>query len=365
MAIKSYYYNIEDDLNAYPDAWAYIIIGGRNTGKTYGALKLMHLTKNKHTFVKRTIDDVEILCSGRGALGKAKKQEYSIDLSPYKSINRDLGTNIEAFQIKRGLGAFFECDRNDEPVGTPEGYLLALSAVAKFKGFDLSDCNYLIFDEFIPQPWERVNRKEGEQVMDLYKTVNRDREHRGRPPLKLLALANATEASNPLSNVLEITDTIVDMENKGIETYYDEERGIFIRRLVMTSAFAEVEQSSKMYKAMKNTQWGAMAFGNSFGYNDFSAVKQISVKHMTPVLCLQYKNNMWFVYERDGKYVVTKKVSNKKDIPFYDLNKENEQKRFFTDWIIPLRYASIEGRLKFETYTMYDVIMSYKKYFKI
>ena len=33
---KKYYYNIFDDIKAYPDAWAYMIIGGRSTGKTYG-----------------------------------------------------------------------------------------------------------------------------------------------------------------------------------------------------------------------------------------------------------------------------------------------------------------------------------------
>ena len=40
--MSNMYYNIRDDVNAYPDAWCYIIVGGRNTGKTYGCLK-MHL----------------------------------------------------------------------------------------------------------------------------------------------------------------------------------------------------------------------------------------------------------------------------------------------------------------------------------
>ena len=31
---KKYYYDIEDDLREYPDAWCYIVVGGRNTGKT-------------------------------------------------------------------------------------------------------------------------------------------------------------------------------------------------------------------------------------------------------------------------------------------------------------------------------------------
>ena len=51
------------------------------------------------------------------------------------------------------------------------------------KGFDLSECDYLIFDEFIPKRHERLNRNEGDQLMDIYMTVSRDRVQRGRGEL--------------------------------------------------------------------------------------------------------------------------------------------------------------------------------------
>lgn len=204
--MSSYYYNIDDDISKFPDAWCIIAIGGRNTGKTYSSLKSCVINKTKFVFLKRTMEDVDLLCSGSGAIGQ-KANDFGIDLSPFKSINRDMVTDIHAHSIKKGLGGFWN-HLNGEIDGTPIGYLLALNAVSKYKGFDLSDCDWLIFDEFVPQPWDRINRKEGEQLLDLYKTVSRDREHRGKNPLKLLCLANATSISNPVMNILEVTDIV-------------------------------------------------------------------------------------------------------------------------------------------------------------
>ena len=49
----------------------------------------------------------------------------------------------------------------------------------------------------------------------------------------------------------------------------------------------------------------------------------------------------------------------------YNLKIENDQKAFYIDKVIDLQEASIEGRVMFEQYTMYDLIMNYKSFFKI
>ena len=127
---KKIYYDISKDIA--PDRWCYIVIGGRSTGKTYGALKMCLESKKKFIFLKRTIEDVNLLCN-RGRLS-----EYSIDLSPFKPINRDTGSYIQAQLISaKGIGGFWHHDDNGQPIGQPIGYVLALSAVSKFKGFVL------------------------------------------------------------------------------------------------------------------------------------------------------------------------------------------------------------------------------------
>lgn len=352
-----YYYDIEDDMNDFRDFWCYIIIGGRNTGKTYSCLKSCYTNERPFVFIKRTMEDVSLLCEHKG------DKEFKFDLSPFKSINRDIGSNVRAFEIKKGLGGFYICNDEDEPKGVPIGYIIALSAVSKYKGFDLSDCDWIIFDEFIPQPWDRINRKEGEQLMDLYKTVSRDREHRGKEALKLICLANATKISNPVCNILEITNKLVDMQNYGQSIFTDSVRGIFVHQIRDNKLFMEKERQSQIYKAMGDTDWGRMALNNDFGYDDFSAVKKCNLKGFRPYSSFIYKNKHYYIYLKDGMYYVT--LARAPRVRTYNLNIENDRKLFLINIVSDLQDASIEGRVMFEQYTMYDLIMNYKEFFKL
>ena len=361
MTKSKIYYDIADDLRRYPAAWCYVIVGGRNTGKTYGGLAY-HLNNHlKHVFVKRTNRDVNLLCAGN-SLGE-KAPEYEVDLSPYKSINRDFNVNIKAFKIDEGIGGFYRCDEEGNARGNPEGYLLSLSAIHKYKGFDLSDCSSIIFDEFIPQPWERVSRSEGEQIMELYKTVARDRTLRGKEELKLMCFANAVNVFNYTTEVLEITDIIANMSIKKQEELYLDDRGIFIRILQTSAEMMEAEKKTGIYRAMGGTAWGRMAFSNEFAYNDFSNIRKMSLKGYQPLVELTYKGKKLYIYNNEsGFYMCQSKQPCKQR---YDLDKEMEQRLFFYDWQITLLTACIEGRMLFESYSMYDLIVNYKKRFKI
>lgn len=358
---KSYYYDVDQDIQAYPGAWCFIIVGGRNTGKTYSTLKSCYINKRDFIFIKRAMEDVDMLC-----LGSGMKDEYAVDLSPFRSINRDIGCNVRAISIRKGIGAFYEVNDEGSPGGPQLGMLLALNGVTKFKGFDMASSNdeqWAIFDEFIPQPWDRVNRKEGEQLMDLYKTVSRDREHRGLQPLKLICLANAVSISNPTTNILEVTDTIAQMQAAGEEIRYIEDRGILIHILKNNEEFDKKEHESPIYKAMGKTAWGQMAFENQFAYNDFSAIGRTSLKGYSPVCSVSYKLDNYYVYRKEGKYYMCLSRHNSENI--YNLNRENDQKLFFADYAFDLRLECIAGNMLFETYTMYDLIVNYKKFFQL
>lgn len=355
----SIYYDIADDLKKYPDAWCYIVVGGRNTGKTYGALKY-HLQQNLPTcFIKRTNKDVDLLCLGH-RLGE-KSGNYEVDLSPYKSINRDLGTKVMAYKIDDGLGAFYH-DHDGEPAGKPIAYLMSLNAVHKYKGFDLSECYSIIFDEFIPQAYERVSTKEGEQLMELYKTVSRDRVERGKEELKLICLANAVNVFNYTFDVLEVTDLVAEMSIKHQHEIYIEDRGIFIRLLETHEKMLAAEKKTGIYKAMGGTAWGRMAFGNEFAYNDFSNIKRQSLKNMKPMIKLSYRGKDYYIYSGPQGYYMT---TAKNKCPFeYNLDKEMDQRKFYVEHGIDLLSESIDGRMAFDTYSMYDLIINYKKRFK-
>lgn len=359
--MKKYYYNIEDDVAKYPEAWCYIVTGGRNQGKTYGALKSCLENHRKFVFLKRTIEDVKLLTAG----SNGKMGDKGADFSPFKSINRDTGENILAFDIYKGYAAgFWKCNEDNEPIGDPIGYIIALSAVTKVKGFDLSDADWLIFDEFIPQPWERVDRREGEQLMDLYKTISRDREHRGREELKLLCFANEVNISNPTSNMLEITDSIVEMAAYSQEYRYIEDRYIMIHHIIPNPDFISAEKNTKIMQAMSGTRWGKMALGEGYAYDDFTSVKRVSLKGYKIRCHIIFKSDNWYLYQNnDGKFYMTK--SRQKAPEDFNLNLENDQKRFFLSWVIDLRNECINDNVIFDSYTMYDVIINYKKWFSV
>lgn len=359
---KTNYYDFRKDREAYPNAWLYIIVGGRNTGKTYSTLKYYLEENEPIVFTKRTNKDVQALCAGN-KIGK-KKVTYDIDLSPYKSINRDMGTNVKAYKIQDGLGAFYHVSEDSGPVGKPSSYIASLHAVNDIKGFDLSECEAVVFDEFIPQPWSRIDRREGEQLADLYTTIKRDRTLRGREELKLILLANAVNIWNPSLEVFGLIDTVAELSIKGIETWYDPIKKIFIRILQTPEGMHNAEEGTGIYETMKDTDWGRMAFNNDFGYNDFSRIKRTALKGYRPICRVLYKNEYFYIYRNEGGYwYVSRSASNNKNLKEYNLKEEMFQRLFYYDIIIDLVNDAIEGKAYFESYSFYDIIVNYKKRF--
>ena len=198
--------------------------------------------------------------------------------------------------------------------------------------------------------------------MELYKTVARDRVERGKEELKLICLANAVNVFNYTFDVLEITDVVAEMSVKGQESLYMEDRGIFIRLLKTDKDMLEVERKTGIYRAMGGTAWGRMAFGNEFAYNDFSNIKHVPLKNYKPLIQLNYRQKTFYVYIGPDSYYITK---SRNKCPFvYNLDKEMDQRRFYYDHVPELLGASIEGRMYYESYSMYDLIVNYKKRFK-
>ena len=360
----SYYYNIQNDFKKYPDCWCYMIVGGRNTGKTYSTLKDAKENKKGFIFIKRTNLDVNNLCAGGHVHNQKLDMDFEYDLSPFADLNSDMGWNIKANKIYDGLGGFWNYSIDNELIETkPLGYIFSLNRVAKFKGFGgLRNCSEMIFDEFIASPWERVSREEGNQVLELYKTISRDREHRGQPPLKLICLANANDISNPLFNTLQITDDVSNMVKAGHE--YLCTRGILIHLVKDSPEFYEVESKTQIYEAMHDTVWGRMAFDNEFSRNDFSLVtNKINLKNAVPVCKILIDNDIWFLWERDNAYLCCSSRHHSKEE--YDLNLEGDRKRFFYNIVGYVADSVNDGTARFQTYRMYDVLYHFKDCFKL
>ena len=364
------YYYVDNDLQAYPDAWCYLIYSKRGPGKTYSMLDLLRRSEISFVYLKRTMDDVKNLAAGSQ---KDSAKEKALNLSPFAPINRDMGTNIRCFEIEKGIAGFYECEFSSEdqkyhPYGMPLGYVFAVSAIAKYKGFNLTECDFMIYDEFIPMPWERVSTKEGEAVLSLYNTVSRDRVLRGLPELKLVCLANATRLNNQLFDVLEVIDTVADMEVHKIGINYDDYRGILIHK-IMDSEFPEAiakgeRKLTGIERAMQNTAFGAVEYGGNFAYDsNVHVIDKTHMKQFKPVCSFIHRTTTYYVYKKQGQWYICKSRHDRGKC--YNLSDDVQAHQFWKNYCFDIRLDMFEDRVTFECYSAYNIIYNYKKMYNI
>lgn len=362
---KDGYYHYGEDFESEEgqNSWCDIVFSKRGPGKTYSGLRYAYEHNIKFIYLKRTIDDVDLILS---------KNKFGFDPSPFVPLNRDGVTkNVKAEKIRSGLGAFYTFVENEEtneeePIGEPLGYILALSAIKKFKGFDFSVCDWIIFDEFIPQAGEKVSKKEGEQILDLYMTVSRDRLKRGRKPLKLIMFANSETLICPVLDTLEVSDIIAEMTNKEKKSrYYDPEREIFIHYLSPDEFPVAEEEKVGIYKAMIDTAWGKKSFLGEFD-QDFSTILDKNIKYCSCYcdiikdkkhiyIWINNRNNEVYVsYSRPGKAYYK-----------FDLSREGDQRNFYSRHLLDIRQAFIESRIFFEKFSLYHLFIDYEKIYRV
>ena len=388
MVIKidydSYYFDVAPFIEAAKalGCWVLVIVGARDRGKTYSTLKYTYERDEQIIFLKRQVGDISLLCLNAKNVERKRikaaraKDDEDIDLeefdedddfSPYADLNEDLGINVQPKMLdkEQGIATFYDRDIDTWKAKKKVGIALAVKSIAKYKGFGgLRKCKYLVFDEFIPAPWERgISKLEGESVVDLYSTISRDREQRGQEALLMICLANANDLSNQMFNTLEITDDVVDMINHG------EDIRVIGRKLVVLVddsklQVAKDEKKTLIYQDMKDTMWGRVSFNNEFARNDISCIGYTTIKKMICRCSVTYKNETWYIYQKDEKFYVCASRSNKIPVE-YDLNFESTRKPFYLKEVVALVNAYHKGNILFAKFRMYDVIIHFKKFFEI
>jgi len=163
-----------------------------------------------------------------------------------------------------------------------------------------------------------------------------------------------------------VVDTMAEMQATGQNIYYDEKRGILFHHITMEDFPMQEIELQDMYRVMKGTAWAEKSFEGSFSKNDFSNVVKRPLKHMRCLYHIKYRrNNNAYIYlsNKDGTYYMCSTPG--KFIQSYDLNRENQQKRFYIEHCSQLRDACIGDRMQFEKYSYYDLIINYKNFYDI
>lgn len=234
------------------------VVGGRATGKTYGALKTAYENRIRFILMRRTQTQCDLI----------NKPEFN----PYKAINMDLGSNITVKSISKYNSKIVEDFEDSETI---LGYTCALSTISNMRGFDASDVQLLIYDEFIPEKHERPLKNEGSAFLNAYETINRNRELKGNEPVQVLCLANAFNIANPIFLELGLVGRCEKMKNSGQELFIDKERGILIVMLYK-SRISKAKADTALYR-LSSGSYADMALSNDFIYNSNENIKSIAL----------------------------------------------------------------------------------------
>ena len=235
------------------------IVGGRGTGKTYGALKTAYEDDIRFMLMRRTQSQCDLI----------NKPEFN----PYKAVCNDIGADIQVKSISKYNAVIYESV--DEQTEKLLGYTCALSTISNMRGFDASDVKLLIYDEFIPERHERAIKNEGSAFLNAYETINRNRELKKEKPLQVLCLANAFNIANAIFLELGLVGVCEKMQNKGQDLYVNKQRGIVIAMLG-SSRISRKKADTALYR-LSNNSFTDMALANDFVYNNADDIKSESL----------------------------------------------------------------------------------------
>ena len=336
MYLESGYINMRGLIE---NSWPFLFItGARGTGKTYGGLKsILELQKegsiNRFLYLRRTQVETDII-SGE-------------DTNPFKKINTDTGSSITMKPIRQGIYGFYQ----DEDL---LGYAAALSTFRNLRGFDFSDVDIILYDEFIPEPGARPIKNEASVLFNIYESVNRNRELEDSAPVKLVCCSNSNELGNPIFMELGILSKLEKLTLSGGGTYRDPDRGLMVV-LLKDSPISKRKKETALYKLTGSGSFADMALMNVFPDNDRDAIRPQSLQEYgsSPIVTLDgvaiYRHkskNMYYACTYDGDPEYT---TSARDLERFNL-------RYYYLWN---RY--IDGELMFENYLTKALFITYNK----
>lgn len=273
------------------------VLGARGIGKTYGALKYMIEEDKQFILMRRTQTQADLISNE--------------SFTPIKSVFNDMDLAYKVNKISKQTGAIYydpeEC-YTDSKFGysMPFCYTCALSTFSNMRGFDSSETEWLIFDEFIPQRQERPIAQEGQAFLNCYETINRNRELQGKPPVRTMLLANSFDIAPDIFIELDMVSIAEKMMVDEVEICVDYERGFCIA-IPRRSPISSAKEETALYKlAGKDSDYAQMAIYNKFKDNDFQNIRSVPLKELilyctVGELCIYKHKSMGYYYATTHK----------------------------------------------------------------
>lgn len=304
-----------------------IEIGGRQVGKTYGALQLALASGQKFAYMRRTQAEVDFLAAG---------------------VGNPLTEHDENITVKKS-GRYIATITKD---GEQLGIMCALSSIAKIRGFSWRDIKTVIYDEFIPERHVQRIRDEGDAFVNAMITISGNRELQGEPPVMCMLLANANLHSNPITEALGIVDKIDKMETAGQELSVLPNKGIVIVRPSSAELMERRKHIAVFRAAGTDSKIAGMALGNEFAYDDKTGVGSRNIREYTATATVSGLVTIW-KHKSRPEYYVTEAAG---DVGSIYYQNDSDLERFRNLWSPVLRTYDRERHVIYVSLKVKEVI---------
>lgn len=327
-----------------------IIIGGRGTGKTFNSINEDIDDGVGFIYMRRTQDEVNLISSG----------DDNVDLSPFAKITRVSNSGRYKELIPKTLSiSKINKHINSINLGADEkknvGIMLALSTVAKIRGFDADIYDDFIYDEFIPEKHVHKIGKgtaEADAILNAYETINRNREFEGKKPIRMFLLSNANDIAHPFLEETGLTSVLEKMRRKGKSFVDMPERDCTVTYFE-DKEFKEQKSKTALYRFTRGTNFYKMAISNEFSYDDFSLIKSMPLIEYKPYCTID--GISIYRHKSNGKFYASAHYSGGEVFS----NSENDVALFYMKYGRQLYGEFVTGDLLFENYAIKKKLLDY------
>lgn len=321
----------------FPRCMAFMpVIGARGTGKTFGLLQYLVKHKIKFIYLRRLQAHLDSCMEGAG--------------NPFQSVNAANNWNITAYRRKNSISfehAEPDPDGKLHSTGDRVAYGIALSTMATIRGADFSDYDCIVFDEFIGMEGERPIKNEFTAFLNLYETVNRNRELQGKPAVKCIMLGNANKLGNPYLTGWGLMKTALSMirYNQMIVT-----KNSVTLVMLTRSPISYRKKDTALYQAA-NQDFISMAIDNAFR-TDATNIKSRRLTDYTH-LCSVGEIGI-YRRKQGGEWYVSAKTRNDRYYFPYGMHLKQFQHDFYM-----LKTLYMSKRMTFESYECEMILREY------
>ncbi len=263
-------------------------IGGRGTGKTYGAAAwCMEHERGRFCWVRRRDKEIATMKSGK----------------PFG--------NVPAFDgcIWKGTKEATYILDSDRELVCP---VIPWATSGNVTGLDLEYVNMIVFEEFIAKKGTVAIPDEYIIWNALQETVGRNRELEGKPPLRSLHISNSDSLNSELLIRLELVPVIVRMRAEGV-TRWTSPDGLVTIWDYVGSPISERKKQTTLYRLTQGTNYSRMALDNEFAFDDFSDVKSRPVREYNPLFTVGGMVTLYIHKKRDELYASRHRSGNVPD----------------------------------------------------